>query len=71
MPEVLDPLVAGAPVLITGARVTGRAILAALTRFGARPTLCDEDAAMLRPYAERGVATVDPSVAAQRVGEGE
>jgi UDP-N-acetylmuramoylalanine--D-glutamate ligase len=63
--------VAGAPVLVTGARVTGRAILAALTRFGAAPTLCDDDPAMLRPYAESGVAVVDPSVAVQRLAEPE
>jgi UDP-N-acetylmuramoylalanine--D-glutamate ligase len=63
--------VAGAPVLVTGARVTGRAILAALTRFGAEPTLCDDDPAMLRPYAESGVAIVDPSAAVQRLAEPE
>lgn len=69
MPEVLGPLVAGAPVLIAGARVTGRAVLDALTRFGAVPTLCDDDPQMLRPYAERGVATADPSAAIQQIGE--
>ena len=51
--------------------MTGRAILAALTRFGAAPTLCDDDPAMLRPYAESGVAVVDPSVAVQRLAEPE
>ena len=51
--------------------MTGRAILAALTRFGAAPTLCDDDPAMLRPYAESGVAIVDPSVAVQRLAEPE
>jgi UDP-N-acetylmuramoylalanine--D-glutamate ligase len=65
VPDELDPLVAGAPVLVAGGRVTGRAILAALTRFGATPTVCDDDPAMLRPYAEDGVATVDPGVAEQ------
>ncbi|MGO8937599.1 MAG: UDP-N-acetylmuramoyl-L-alanine--D-glutamate ligase [Mycobacterium sp.] len=67
MPDQLDPLVPGAPVLIAGGRVTGGAILAALTRFGAIPTVCDDDPAMLRPYAESGVATVDPAVAEQRI----
>jgi UDP-N-acetylmuramoylalanine--D-glutamate ligase len=55
--------------LVAGARVTGRAILAALTRFGARPTLCDDDMAMLRPHAELGIATVDPLVAAQHIAD--
>ncbi|WP_261898477.1 UDP-N-acetylmuramoyl-L-alanine--D-glutamate ligase [Mycobacterium marinum] len=68
---MLDPLVPGAPVLVAGARVTGRAVLAALTRFGAIPTMCDDDPAMLRPFAESGVATVDPSVAAQQLAQPE
>ena len=66
---MLDALVPGAPVLIAGARVTGRALLAALTRFGAAPTLCDDDPDMLRPYAERGVATVDPQAAVRQLAE--
>lgn len=65
----MDPLAPGAPVLIAGARVTGRAVLAALTRFGATPTLCDDDPAMLAPHAENGVATVDPSAAVARIAE--
>jgi UDP-N-acetylmuramoylalanine--D-glutamate ligase len=67
VPDVLEPLVPGAPVLVAGGRVTGRAVQAALTRFGAMPTVCDDDPEMLRPYAERGVATTDPSTAAQRI----
>src|ERR1700734_1559828 len=63
----LEPLVAGAPVLIAGARVTGRAILGALTRFGAVATLCDDDPAMLGPYAERGGTTVDPATAIHQI----
>ncbi|MGA7051445.1 MAG: UDP-N-acetylmuramoyl-L-alanine--D-glutamate ligase [Mycobacterium sp.] len=66
---MLDPLVPGAPVLIAGARVTGRAVLAALTRFGAPVTLCDDDPGMLRPYAESGVATVDPAAAVRQLAE--
>src|ERR1700761_5631209 len=65
----LEPLAPGAPVLVAGARVTGRAILAALTRFGAEATLCDDDPAMLAPYAERGVATADPATAIQHIAE--
>jgi UDP-N-acetylmuramoylalanine--D-glutamate ligase len=65
----LQPLTPGAPVLVTGARVTGRAILAALNRFGAAVTLCDDDPAMLRPYAESGVATVEPATAVAQIAE--
>ena len=59
----------GAPVLVAGGRVTGRAVQAALTRFGAVPTVCDDDSTMLRQYAEREVATVDPAAAARHIGE--
>ena len=65
----LEPLTPGAPVLVAGARVTGRAILGALQRFGATATLCDDDPAMLGPYAENGVATVDPATAAAHIAE--
>jgi UDP-N-acetylmuramoylalanine--D-glutamate ligase len=69
VPEVpgLDPLAPGAPVLVAGGGVTGRAVLAALTRFGAAPTLCDDDPATLRQYADRGVATVPTSTATGQV----
>jgi UDP-N-acetylmuramoylalanine--D-glutamate ligase len=63
----LEPLTPGAHVLVAGARVTGRAILGALQRFGATATLCDDDPAMLGPYAENGVATVDPAAAAAHI----
>ncbi|HTY29911.1 UDP-N-acetylmuramoyl-L-alanine--D-glutamate ligase [Mycobacterium sp.] len=63
----LDPLRPGAPVLVAGGGVTGRAVLAALTRFGAAPTLCDDDPATLRRYAENGAATVPTSIATQQI----
>jgi UDP-N-acetylmuramoylalanine--D-glutamate ligase len=65
----LLPLTLGAPVLVAGARVTGRAILGALNRFGAAVTLCDDDPAMLRPYAESGVLTVEPATAVAQIAE--
>jgi UDP-N-acetylmuramoylalanine--D-glutamate ligase len=68
-PNGLDVLVPGAPVLVAGGRVTGQAVQAALTEFGATPTVCDDDPVMLRPYAERGIATVDPSLAVQHITE--
>ncbi|MDD4868352.1 MAG: UDP-N-acetylmuramoyl-L-alanine--D-glutamate ligase [Mycobacterium sp.] len=63
----LDPLAPGAPVLVTGGGVTGRAVLAALTRFGAAPTLCDDDPATLRRYAGTGVTTVTASTATPNI----
>ena len=59
----------GAPVLVAGGGVTGRAVLAALDRYGADATLSDDDPATLRKYAESGVATVSMSAATQRVSD--
>jgi len=63
----MDPLVPGAPVLVAGGGVTGKAVLAALSRFGAAATLCDDDPATLRGYAETGVATMPTSTATQQI----
>jgi UDP-N-acetylmuramoylalanine--D-glutamate ligase len=65
----LEPLAPGAPVLVAGGGVTGKALLAALTRFGAAPTLCDDDPATLRGYAEIGVATASTQTAVDRIGD--
>jgi UDP-N-acetylmuramoylalanine--D-glutamate ligase len=65
----LDPLVAGAPVLVAGGGVTGKAVLAALSRFGAAATLCDDDPATLSRYAEGGVATATTSAASRNVSD--
>jgi UDP-N-acetylmuramoylalanine--D-glutamate ligase len=65
----LDPLAPDTPVLVAGAGVTGRSVLAALAPLGVRPTLCDDDAAALRRYADGGVATLSPSAAAQHIAD--
>ncbi|OBB97069.1 UDP-N-acetylmuramoylalanine--D-glutamate ligase [Mycobacterium sp. 852002-30065_SCH5024008] len=62
-------MVPGAPVLVAGGGVTGKAVLAALARFGAAPTLCDDDPATLRRYAEAGVATATTPAATQSVAD--
>jgi UDP-N-acetylmuramoylalanine--D-glutamate ligase len=56
-------------VLVAGGGVTGRAVLAALTRHGAAATLCDDDPATLGKYAESGVATVSMSTATQQISD--
>jgi len=63
----LDPLAPGASVLVAGGGVTGKAVLAALTRLAAVPTLCDDDPATLRGYADAGVATAPTSTAAEQI----
>jgi UDP-N-acetylmuramoylalanine--D-glutamate ligase len=67
--EPLVPLVPGASVLVAGGGVTGKAVLAALTRFGAAPTLCDDDPATLRRYADGAVVTVTTAAAARRISD--
>ncbi|WP_101947193.1 UDP-N-acetylmuramoyl-L-alanine--D-glutamate ligase [Mycobacterium sp. 3519A] len=57
----------GAKVLVAGARVTGRAILAALTPLGARATLTDDSPSMLTEFAQNGVAVIDAASAAERI----
>jgi UDP-N-acetylmuramoylalanine--D-glutamate ligase len=59
----------GAAVLVAGARVTGRAILAALTPLGARATLTDDSPSALTAFAQKGVAVIDAANAAERVSD--
>lgn len=66
-PELgLSVLSAGARVLVTGAGVTGRAILTALAPFGLDVTLCDDNAAALQAHPE--VTTCSPAEAAAQIG---
>lgn len=57
----------GASVLVTGARVTGRAILAVLEPLGVRATLTDDSPAALAAAAQHGVEAIDPVTAADRI----
>ncbi len=66
---MLEPLASGKPVLVAGGGVTGRAVLAALVRFGATPTLCDDDPATLRRFADSGATTVTASIATQQISD--
>jgi UDP-N-acetylmuramoylalanine--D-glutamate ligase len=58
-----------AAVLVAGARVTGRAILAALTPLGARATLTDDSPSALTAFAQNGVAVIEAANAAERVAD--
>ena len=59
----------GANVLVAGARVTGRAILAALTPLGVRATLTDDSPSMLTEFAQKGVEVIDAANAAERIAD--
>src|SRR3981189_957763 len=60
----LEALSAGAPVLVAGGGVTGRAVLAGLSRLGAPAPLCDDAPTPRRHFAETGMATEDSATAA-------
>jgi UDP-N-acetylmuramoylalanine--D-glutamate ligase len=59
----------GAAVLVAGARVTGRAILAALTPLGARAMLTDDSPSALTAHAQHGVAVIDAANAVERIAD--
>ena len=64
MSDVIAP---GAAVLVVGAGITGRAVLAALTPLGARATLTDDSPSALTAYAQQGGAVTDPAGAAATI----
>lgn len=69
MTAALEPLSAGAPVLVAGGGVTGRAVLTALAGLGAQATLCDDSATTRAQFAEAGTPTVDSSTAAAHIAD--
>jgi UDP-N-acetylmuramoylalanine--D-glutamate ligase len=69
--DVLDALKAGDRVLVAGAGVTGRSVLAALAPLEVRAELTDDDAAALRTLAEQGVTVIEADAAAARLRTGE
>ncbi|RZT16146.1 UDP-N-acetylmuramoylalanine--D-glutamate ligase [Mycobacterium sp. BK558] len=64
-----EPLRSGAAVLVVGAGITGRAVLAALTPLGVRATLTDDSASALTAFAQQGVAVVDPASAVATIAD--
>ncbi|WP_292991048.1 UDP-N-acetylmuramoyl-L-alanine--D-glutamate ligase [Mycobacterium sp.] len=69
MTPSLEPLSAGARVLVAGGRVTGRAALRALTELGAAATVFDDDPATRQQLAEAGTAVIDSATAVQRIAD--
>ncbi|HEU0190872.1 MAG TPA: UDP-N-acetylmuramoyl-L-alanine--D-glutamate ligase [Mycobacterium sp.] len=65
----LELLTSGTPVLVAGARATGRAVVAALQPLGVALAVCDDDPAMLHTYTEAGLTTASPDAAAARITE--
>ncbi|MGV1086972.1 MAG: UDP-N-acetylmuramoyl-L-alanine--D-glutamate ligase [Mycobacterium sp.] len=59
----LSPLAPGARILVTGAGITGRAIIAALKSWDVHLWLCDDRADALAAMAIDGVAAITPAQA--------
>jgi UDP-N-acetylmuramoylalanine--D-glutamate ligase len=57
------------PVLVTGAGVTGVAVLRSLRSLRAVATLCDDDPATLARHAAAGVPTVTTTAAVRHIGD--
>ena len=73
VPEVLESVnpepLPGETVLVAGAGITGRAVLAALTPLGVRVTLTDDNTSALTSYAGQGVAVIDADTAVERISD--
>lgn len=64
-----EPLRSGAAVLVVGAGITGRAVLAALTPLGVHATLTDDSPSALTAFAQQGVAVIDPAGAVATIAD--
>ncbi|MGE0214354.1 UDP-N-acetylmuramoyl-L-alanine--D-glutamate ligase [Mycolicibacterium sp.] len=65
----MEPIAPGAAVLVVGAGITGRAVLAALTPLGVRATLTDDRPTALTASAQQGIEVLDAGAAADRVSD--
>ncbi|WP_328357532.1 UDP-N-acetylmuramoyl-L-alanine--D-glutamate ligase [Mycobacterium sp. NBC_00419] len=59
----LEPLAPGARVLVTGAGITGRAVVAALASWDVHIVVCDDNADALNILAANGINTIEPPAA--------
>ncbi|MBB4855715.1 UDP-N-acetylmuramoylalanine--D-glutamate ligase [Mycobacteroides chelonae] len=62
-------LTGGARILVCGARVTGDAVVAALTGFDLRITVCDDNEEALRRHREAGCATLTTAEAQRSMAD--
>ena len=64
----LEELSSGAQVLVTGAGITGRAIVAALASWDVEIQVCDDNAESLKALAANGIRTIAPADAVAGIG---
>ena len=65
----LEPLTSGAQVLVTGAGITGRAVVAALAGWDVRIRVCDDNADSLKALEANGIDTIAPADAVVGIGD--
>jgi UDP-N-acetylmuramoylalanine--D-glutamate ligase len=65
----LEPLTSGAQVLVTGAGITGRAVVAALASWDVHIQVCDDNADSLKALAANGIHTITPAEAVAGIGD--
>jgi len=65
----LEPLGPGAAVLVTGAGITGRAVVGALASWDLHVRVCDDNVDALRALAGDDIDTVAPVEAIGRIGD--
>ncbi|MCW2688502.1 MAG: UDP-N-acetylmuramoyl-L-alanine--D-glutamate ligase [Mycobacterium sp.] len=65
----LAELAPGTEVLVTGAGVTGRAVLAALAPLGVSATLSDDSPTALQRFSQSGVRVIHPAAAVERISD--
>ncbi len=65
----LAPLAPGGRVLVAGAGITGRAVVAALAAWRVEVVVCDDNSAALAALATDGVATLTSEAAVGAVGD--
>jgi UDP-N-acetylmuramoylalanine--D-glutamate ligase len=65
----LEPLAPGARVLVTGAGITGRAVMAALASWDVEIRVCDDNADALAALNANGATTVTPADAVAAIDD--
>jgi len=69
VPPGLELLTPGARVLVTGAGITGRAIVSALASWDVEIRVCDDNAEALAAMTAGGVATLSPADAVAQIDD--
>lgn len=65
----LEPLIPGAQVLVAGAGITGRAVVAALASWDVHISVCDDNVASLEALAANGIHAIDPAAAVAAIAD--